>query len=149
MPRKEVSIVIQRPLEEVFAYMDDVSHEPEWQPQLIEAEQTPPGPSRAGTRRRYVTEFLGKRLENTYVVLGHEPNRRVVLQTTPDSALEASSEIRWEEVDGGTRVTIILEGRAKGPLRFVPDALLEASFDRELRSALARLKEQLEARAGG
>lgn len=144
MPRKEASIVIQRPREEVFAYMDDVRHEPEWQPQLVEVEQTPPGPTRPGTRRRYVTEFLGKRLENTYVVLGHEPNRRVVLQTTPDSVLEASSEIRWEEVEGGTRVTMILDGSVSGPLRFVPDALLEASFDKELRSALARLKERLE-----
>lgn len=145
MPRKEVSIVIQRPLEEVFAYMDDVSHEPEWQPQLVEVEQIPPGPTRAGTKRRYVTEFLGKRLQNTYVVLGYAPNRRVVLQTTPDSVLEASSEIRWDEVEGGTRVTMILDGKASGPLRFVPDALLEASFDKELKSALARLKERLEA----
>lgn len=145
MPRKEASVVIQRPLEEVFAYMDDVSHEPEWQPQLVEVEQTPPGPTREGTRRRYVTEFLGKRLENTYVVVGYEPNRRVVLQTTPDSVLDASSEIRWDEVDGGTRVSMMVDGKATGALRFVPDALLEATFEKEVRSALARLKERLEA----
>lgn len=124
--------------------MDDVTHEPEWQPQLVEVEQIPPGPTGPGTRRRYVTEFLGKRLENTYVVLAYDPNRKVVLQTTPDSVLEASSEIRWEEVDDGTRVTMILDGTVSGPLRFVPDALLEATFEKEVRSALARLKERLE-----
>ena len=145
MPRHEASVVIQRPVEEVFAYMDDVEQEREWQPQLVEVEQLPEGPTRVGTRRRYVSEFLGKRLENTYVVLAYEPNRRVALQTTPDSVLDASSEIRWEAVDDGTRVTMALEGKASGPFRFVPSSMLEATFEKEVRSALARLKERLEA----
>ena len=144
MPSHEASVVIRRPVEDVFAYMDDVEHEQEWQPQLVEVEQIPEGPTRVGTRRRYVSEFLGKRLENTYVVLAYEPNRRVALQTTPDSVLDAASEIRWEAVDEGTRVTMTVDGRASGPLRFVPTRLLEATFEKEVRGALARLKERLE-----
>ncbi|MDH3270209.1 MAG: SRPBCC family protein [Gemmatimonadota bacterium] len=145
MPRHEESIVIARPRQHVFEYMDDIEREPEWQPQLIEAEQTPPGPTVIGTRRRYVSEFLGKRLVNTYVVREFEPNRRIVCETTSDSVLNATSDIRWEDVDGGTRVTMLLDGRATGVLRFVPNALLEATFEKEVRTTLARLKERLEA----
>ncbi|MDX1647204.1 MAG: SRPBCC family protein [Longimicrobiales bacterium] len=145
MPKHQASVVISRPVEEVFAYMNDVSREAEWQPQLIEAEQTPPGPTQVGSRRRYVSEFLGKRVENRYVVLVYEPNRRVVLRTTPDSALNATSEVVWESEGEGTRVTMKLDGAPSGPLRFIPGALLEASFEKEVRGTLARLKERLEA----
>jgi uncharacterized membrane protein len=142
----EQSIIVLRPLDQVFAYMDDVRREREWQPHLLEAEQTPPGPTVVGSRRRYVSEFLGKRLENTYVVELYEPGARIVLETTPDSVVSARTDIRWEPVDGGTRVTMKLEGKPTGVLRFVPRAMLEATFEKEVRSTLALLKETLEAK---
>ena len=145
MARYEQSIVIARPAPEVFAYMDDIGREREWQPQLVEAEQTPPGPTGVGTRKRYVSEFMGRRLENTYVVTRYEPGLRISAETTDDSVLEARSDLRWETVDGGTRVTMALEGSASGALRFVPARMLEKTFAKEVESALARLKERLEA----
>lgn len=145
MARYEQSIVIARPVADVFAYMDDIGREREWQPQLVEAEQTPRGPTAVGTRKRYVSEFMGKRLENTYVVTLCEPGRRIVAETTEDSVLEARSDLRWESVDSGTRVTMALEGTPSGALRFVPARMLEKTFEREVESALARLRERLEA----
>jgi len=145
MPRQAKSIVIQRPVEDVFAYMDDVSREPEWQPQLIEAEQIPSGPATVGTKRRYVSEFLGKRVENTYVVKVYEPNTRLVVKTTTDSVLDATSDIRWEAVPEGTRVTMALDGRPRGALRFVPARVMESTFEKEIATTLKRLKERLEA----
>lgn len=145
MPKQSKSIVIQRPVEDVFAYMDDVSREPEWQPQLIEAEQIPSGPAAVGTKRRYVSHFLGKRLENTYVVKVYEPNTRLVVKTTKDSVLDATSDIRWEAVPEGTRVTMALDGRPKGALRFVPARVMESTFEKEVATTLKRLKERLEA----
>jgi carbon monoxide dehydrogenase subunit G len=73
-----------------------------------------------------------------------EPNRRIVLETTPDSALAATSEVRWEAVAGGTRVTMSVDGAPKGRLKLLPRRLVEAAFQRELETALARLKERLE-----
>ena len=144
MPRQAMSIVIRRPLAEVFAYMDDVSREPEWQPQLIEAEQIPAGATGVGTRRRYVSEFLGTRTENTYVVQLYEPNARVVVQTTKDSVIDATSDIRWESVPEGTRVTMALQGQPKGALRFVPASILRSTFEKEVATTLKRLKQRLE-----
>lgn len=145
MSRHEHSVVIARPLDHVFGYMSDVGREPEWQPRLVEAEQTPPGPPAIGSRRRYVSEFLGKRVVNTYVVTDYEPKRRLVCESTRDSVVRATSEIRWQETGDGTRVTMTFDGTASGPLRFVPKPLLEATFDREVHTALRRLKERLEA----
>ena len=144
MATRAVSIEIRRQVEEVFAYMNDVARETEWQPQLIEAEQIPPGPAAVGTRRRYVSEFMGKRVENVYVVKTYEPNRELVLETTPDSTLSATSRVAWTTIPGGTRVTMSVDGAPKGALRFLPRTLLESTFERELEAALARLKTLLE-----
>ncbi len=148
MPGHTESITIERSPREVFVYMDDVSREREWQPHLREAEQTPDGPTVVGTRRRYESEFLGKRLRNTYVVQVFEPEKRVVLESTPDSAMHARTEIRWEPSGDGTRVTMSIDGKPSGVLRFVPRAVLENAFQKEIRDALARLKQRLES-AGG
>lgn len=144
MARHEQSIFIARRVADVFAYMDDIEREREWQPHLVEAEQTPPGPTAVGTRKRYVSEFMRKRIGNTYVVTVCEPGRRIVAETTDDSALDARSDVRWEAVDGGTRVTMELEGSAAGAFRLVPARVLEKTFEKEVDQALARLKERLE-----
>ena len=139
-----VSIVIRRPVSDVFEYMNDVSREHEWQPTLLDARQEPAGPTAVGSRRSYRSEFMGRTVENTYVVRVWEPNRRLVLESTPDSTLDAKSEVRWEAVDGGTRVTMTVEGSPKGAMRLVPRKLLEATMEKETKDALARLKKALE-----
>jgi hypothetical protein len=125
--------------------MNDVSSEHEWQPHLVEAEQTPPGPTKVGSRRRYVSRFLGKELTNTYIVTIWEPDHRLVCESTQDSVLQVVSEVRWAEADGGTRVTMALEGSPTGPFKFVPRAMLESTFESEVNTALTHLKERLEA----
>lgn len=144
MPRHEEAVDIARPIGEVYAYMGDISREHEWQPQLVEAEQIPPGETQVGSKRRYVSEFMGKRLENTYEVIELDPLRKLVCETTPGSAVSARTEIQWAEVPHGTRVTMSIEGKAGGLLRFIPTALIEATFRSELETALGRLKERLE-----
>lgn len=144
MAPRALSVVIRRPLAEVFEYMNDVSREHEWQPHLMEAIQEPAGPTAIGSRRRYRSRFMGRTVDNTYVIRDWEPGRRLVLETTDDSALEAESEVRWEAVPEGTRVTMSVEGKPKGPFRLVPRKLLEATMQKETEAALARLKERLE-----
>ena len=148
MARYSVSVVIRRPVREVVAFMDDVDREREWQPHLREAWQEPPGPSRVGTRKSYRSHYLGKTLENTYVVRELDAGRRMVQRTTADSALDARVEIRWEEVPGGTRVTLDTTAKPRGLLRFMASSLLESSARAELESSLNRLRRILESRAG-
>jgi carbon monoxide dehydrogenase subunit G len=137
-------VFIQKPLEDVFRYMDDVSREHEWQPNITEASKEPPGETAVGTRKRYMSLFLGKRIENTYVTKIFDRNRHVVYETTPDSVLQARAELRWEVEGDGTRVTMGFQGKVGGVLRFVPKGILDATYKNELASTLDLLKERLE-----
>ena len=144
MSRQGASIVIKRPPEEVFAYMDDVAREKEWQPNLSSATRDPAGPTQVGTKKRYVSSFLGNDLTNTYVVQELDVGRRIVYETTSDSAISASNEITCEGVEGGTKVTMIIGGKPKGVLRLVPRAVLETTYKDQLKTTLRRLKKCLE-----
>ena len=138
------SILIQRPVADVFAYMDDVSREHEWQPKLRCAEQEPPGAAAVGTRRHYVSEFLGRSVKNSYEVKAYEPNHRVVLESMTGSTVSAANEILWTSEGTGTRVTMSVEGKPTGVLRFVPGAVLEAAFREQMKESLSLLKQRLE-----
>ncbi len=144
MPYRE-SVVIERPVEDVFSYMDDIEREPEWQPNLREVAQSPAGQPGVGTEKRYVSEFMGRRFENTYVNTVYEPNRRVAYTIKPGSDLQGEGEIRWEAVQEGTKVTMEVSPKPTGFLKFLPNGVLETMYSKELRTTLARLKECLEA----
>lgn len=144
MAHYTASIVIRRPVADVFAFMDDVARERDWQPNLREAWQEPPGPSRPGSRKSYRSHYLGKTLENTYVVEEVEPGRRMRQRTTPDSSLDALLEVRWEEDPQGTRVTLTTTVKPRGLLRFMGSSMLESTARKELQESLERLKRAME-----
>jgi len=142
--RYEESIAIQRPVDDVFDYMQDIHREHEWQPNLREAEQIPVGEPGVGTVRRYVSEFMGKRFENVYINTVYEPSQKVAYKTAPDSDTQAVGEIIWESVEGGTKVTMRVEADLGGLLRFVPNSLVLSLARKELLETLGRLKAILE-----
>ena len=142
-------VVINSPVSRVFSYMDDVSREREWQPAIVEADKDPPGETAVGTRKRYVSEFMGRRIENTYVTTLFEPNARVSYETTADSVLQAKVELLFEPAGAGTRVTMAFKGKPTGPLRFIPRSVLESVYQKEFKSTLSLLKQQLESTLPG
>ena len=138
------TVVVNAPVDRVFAYMDDVAREKEWQPGIQEAYKEPDGPTAVGTRKRYVSEFMGRRIENTYVTKLFEENERVAYESTPDSVIRARVVLRFESMEGRTRVTMAVQGKPTGVLRFIPQGILEGAFRKELEGSLGLLKKRLE-----
>jgi len=115
VPRIERSVMIARPVPDVFSYMDDVDREHEWQPNLRAASQEPRGPVGVGTVKRYTSVFMKQERHNVYRVTDYEMYVRVVYESTPESATRATAEVRWDQVPEGTRVTMSIDatpGRA-------------------------------------
>ncbi len=143
--RYQHQVQINSPVARVFEYMDDVSREPEWQPGIKEAYKDPPGDTAVGTRKRYVSEFMGRQVENTYVTTVFDRDERIVYETTPDSVLRARVELTFDATGSGTRVRMAVEGQPAGALKFIPKRILEGVFRKELEGSLALLKKALEA----
>src|SRR5438876_338921 len=49
--RVQQSIIIDRPVEKVFAYLTEYRNAPRWQPAILETRVTPERPAQAGMRR--------------------------------------------------------------------------------------------------
>lgn len=140
----EHQVVIACSPSRAFEYMDDVSREREWQPSIVEAFKDPPGETAVGTQKRYLTDFMGRRIQNTYVTTLFDSGRRVKYETTPDSVVRAKVDLRFDPEGDGTRVTMVFEGKLTGPLRFIPRKVLEGVYHNELKTTLTLLKQRLE-----
>jgi hypothetical protein len=148
VPRIERSVTIARSVPDVFSYMDEVDREHEWQPNLRAASQEPPGPVGVGTLKRYTSVFMKKERHNVYRVTSYEMYVRVVYESMPESATQATAEVRWEQVRGGTRVTMSIDATPGRALKFVPGKALESTTTKELERMLELLKEVLEGGRG-
>ena len=73
----ETSILINRPVEEVFAYVADLDTWPSWQSDLVEVKKTSPGPLAAGFTYTVVAIIRGWQEEVNYTVTEFEANNKI------------------------------------------------------------------------
>jgi uncharacterized protein YndB with AHSA1/START domain len=140
--KSESSIVINRPVEAVWAYVIDFEKGPLWNPAAIEMRLISEGPLRKGTTYVWVGQWLGRRMESTAEVTEFEPNRKwgykVISGSFPGTALTT-----LEPVAGGTRMTIRSEAEMGGFFKLAEPVMARMSR-RQLEGMLANLKDLLE-----
>jgi uncharacterized protein YndB with AHSA1/START domain len=142
MARMEASVVINRPIDEVFAYVMDVGNWTEWAG-LPEAERTSEGPVGVGTTFQGVSQFLGQRGEWTSEVTEYEPNRKMEQKITW-GPMSIQQSVTCEPVEGGTRFTMVSKGETGGIFKLA-EPVVNRMMQRQLESNLANLKDILEA----
>jgi uncharacterized protein YndB with AHSA1/START domain len=142
MARMEASVVINRPIDEVFAYVMDAGNWTEWAG-LPEAERTSEGPVGVGTTLRGVSQFLGRRGEWTSEVTEYEPNRKME-QKIIWGPMSIQQSVTCEPVEGGTRFTMVSKGETGGIFKLA-EPVVNRMMQRQLESNLANLKDILEA----
>jgi uncharacterized protein YndB with AHSA1/START domain len=147
MIRVETTTRIKRPVEEVFAYVDDLARMPEWINILAESVPSE-SPTRVGTRVANRVHLLGRNFENTLEVVEHEPSRRVVLKTEKPFAVTAT--YLFEPYEGGTGFTAVLEVQPGASAFFkLGEPILAGVGRRRFKGHLRRLKKRLEAAGKG
>src|SRR5213082_921757 len=78
-----VSVQINRPVEEVFAFVADPANFPRWAGALVkESRQTSPGPIEVGTTFTQANMLMGRRFVSEMRVITYEPPHRFEYVTT-------------------------------------------------------------------
>jgi len=141
-----VDVTINRPRDEVFAFVGDLTHDPLWFRGVRMSRVVSDVPSGLGTEYEQVTRLFGVPFTARVVVTAYDPPRLIALRSIR-SATPFEAVYRLDDtVGGGTRYTLdaVVSGaglyRLFGPL-FLP-LLRRATAKR-----LAILKRVLEARA--
>ena len=145
MARFQQSVVINRPVEQVFEFVCDLENDPKWTPGTV-MRRTSQGPLGVGTTFEQHDRFMGRRMNFSVEVTDYEPPRKIGLKTT-SGQLSFGGHRMFEPVnEGATRVTFAGEGHAPGLMKLA-EPLLAAAGERRLRVQLGNLKRLLESRA--
>ncbi|WP_374971418.1 SRPBCC family protein [Terrabacter sp. BE26] len=148
----ERTVTVDQPLDRVFAYLSDFTSTTDWDPGTVRTERVS-GEGGVGTRYHNVSKFLGRETELDYVVIEHEPDRRLVLRgenatvVAHDTMTLVPAAPRSGTTAGeGTTVTYRAEFEFKGLARYVAPLLSPAlkrlgdDAERGLREALGQLE---------
>jgi dehydrogenase/reductase SDR family member 12 len=135
---------IQTPLSTglAFAYVADFANAKRWDPGVAASERLDEGPVGVGSRFRLEVRLGGRVAPMEYRISAFEPPNRVVL-VGAGSGVSAIDEIRFEPVDGGTRIDYAAEIRLGGLLRLV-QPLLGSAFAKVGRDALGGMQRALD-----
>jgi uncharacterized protein YndB with AHSA1/START domain len=145
MLKIDLSTVINRPVEEVFAVVSNPEGYRRWSPGLVDVKKTTEGPVGLGTTWRLVRQVLGQRLQGDLELVEYEPNRTFSLDSK-GRPFPGVSRWTFDTVGGGTRVRLILEAEPGGFFRLA-EPLLRSLTKKTMDSELANLKELMEAGA--
>jgi uncharacterized protein YndB with AHSA1/START domain len=122
------TVVIDRPIEDVFAFLADGENDPKFSPRVLEIAKTTDGPPAAGTVYASTVKDAGIKTRREFRLTEFEPPTRIRwtevsknLVTAPEGGYDLAPE------GGGTRVTLynVLEGHGVGKL-IAPLALRSA-----------------------
>ena len=145
MAKIETSIVINRPVEEVFAVVTNVENNPKWSSAFIEAKKTSAGPIGVGTTWRIVGKLFGQRIETEQECTEYGPNRKFA-QKSKAGPIPVQTQQTFEPVEGGTRVSI--DGTIEpGGFFKLAEPLFANMIKRTVEADFANLKDLMEARA--
>src|SRR6185503_14870387 len=112
MIQHEVTIHIDKQVEQVFAFLMDTSKLTTWQSNLIKSEQLTEGPLRTGSRFREIRRINNKEEEIRGEITVLEPNKRLETKTVTQPQAMVSYSLDPEQ--GGTRLrykfTLITSG---------------------------------------
>ena len=140
MPSAENSIVINKPVSEVFAFVADHENDPKWRPGVNDIKHAS-GEGVGTVYRQGMKGPFGRRIPADFEVTAYEQNSHMAFRTL-GGPVQPEGVFRFEETDGGTRVTFSLTADLHGAQK-----LMAPMVGRSMRSevgALENLKQVLE-----
>lgn len=136
------TVDIARGLHEVFGYVTDAAHLPDWQPDVSTAALDDPAHVRVGTRGHEVRHVMGTDRRIGWEVTVYDPDRRYAVRGI-DGPVRAHVDVTFTPGATGTHVEygIGFEGHGVGKLIAV---LARRNARKDVPAALDRLKQRLE-----
>ncbi|MEE8599640.1 SRPBCC family protein [Euzebya tangerina] len=139
-----VTVDVDRPADEVFAFWSDWSNNPTWQSGMTSCTWTSEPPLQLGSTYDQQATMLGRPIVSSFEVVEYEPDRMVRIRTT-QSTLPLDITRRVEPLpDGGTRLHATIRGEPQGLQRLL-NPVMQRLVDRNVRRDYARLRDLLNA----
>ncbi|MFB6198280.1 MAG: SRPBCC family protein [Halobacteriaceae archaeon] len=139
------SVIIERPVEDVYAYISDVGNAQEWMPWADETrviEGPEPSGIAEGQRRLLKQTDFGIQSETIIEATKVEPGRRYAFETI-DGPVDFQGSYHFEQVENGTRLTRTYHVELPGLTRLM-EPIMARRMKRRWEADLQRVKTILE-----
>jgi uncharacterized protein YndB with AHSA1/START domain len=137
----EQSIIINRPVAEVFGYVTNPANIPRWRPDVLGVTGAA-GAVAPGTQFEELVNFMGRKTY-TMRVIDYQPNRREVIQAVAGPGVSPTQTFEFEPDDRGTRFSVRAQVRTAGLFRLM-EPMMPGMFKKTWGQYLANLKQILE-----
>ena len=138
-------ITINRPIQEVFAYVTDHANDKYWKPFVTESRQVSAGPTGVGTRFEIVTTARNYRRAGEVEIIAYEPDHMFAYRAH-DKYFPFVSQLMFSTTPSGTRIHGHVEFQAKGIWKLLSFLLL-FFFRSQTKHTFLRLKQVMEGTA--
>ena len=137
----ENSIVINKPVEQVFEFVTNPRNNAKWQTDILELEMTSENHFGSGATYRCLNRFMGKHLESEGVITEYAPAKACSIQITAGSFTGECSML-FEAVEDGTKFTVSgdLDGRYLKLLKMIANR----KINQQIKNDMLKLKYILE-----
>ena len=143
MVNVEVSVMIDRPVEEVWKFITDLSKVPTWDTGVLEVKQTSTGPLGVGSTGEFREKM--RNMTISIRITEYDPNRRLSFEHTSGPMKGSIMTESIENIEGKTRFTISHDLKLSGFYKLL--GVMKGRMRREVVAILNNAKRILESEA--
>jgi uncharacterized membrane protein len=132
VPSAENSVVIKKPRSEVFAFVANHENDPKWRPGVADIARAS-GQGQGEIWRQGVNGPIGRRIDADFEVTAYQEGSLLAFRTL-GGPVQPEGSYRFEDADGGTRVTFSLRCSPPGVKK-----LMTPMVTKTMRSEVAQL----------
>ena len=138
----EKSVIINKPVAEVFAYVQNNENSTKWQSGVVSMQMDEGPDNVVGSRYTEVRKFLGKEMRTTMEITAFTENVKWAAKVIKGQVLYEVT-MTYAAVPEGTKITTVVEGEPKGFFKLAEN-MVTSTLDKSLEEDLNRLKTLLE-----
>ena len=148
MLKVEHSIVINKPVEQVWNFLTEFRNTPKWDIGVLETKQISEGPAGLGTTFQNIGPFLGRNAVREYKVTEYEPNKKVAVKLITQEKFIRQAEVSYtfNPAKNGTKLTFMGMIEFSGFFKLIQPILLQRA-KRDGQGDLFNLKRLIEAQS--
>ena len=144
MPSAERTIVVNRPVADVYNFLLDGTTGTKWRSGVLDISHVS-GTGVGAVFKQGVQGPGGRRIAADYTITAADPNQRIAFKAIA-GPVRPTGEYRFESLDGGTRLTFALNAELGFLKKLMMGGAVQKSMDAEMRG-LDKLKQILESGA--
>lgn len=140
MISREVSVFINRSIQDVWDYSADFARAGEWQAGVVRSEMY--DPVGVGATGIFVQKFMGREIESDIEITAYDPPYQVCFRTLSGPISFAGCQ-NYQEENGGTWVTVAIEGEPGGFFK-IAEGMVANQLEKSVQGDLENLKAIME-----